>query len=82
MGLQLVDIGINLMHRSFNADRREVLARAQAAGVTRLIITGTSERSSQEAATFAEKSPGTLYATAGIHPHDTKHYTPATMTVL
>jgi len=79
---QLVDIGINLMHKSFNVDRSEVLARAHTAGVTRLIITGTSERSSQEAATFAQKHRGVLYATAGIHPHDSKHCTPATLTVL
>src|SRR5258708_5307544 len=82
MTIQLVDIGINLMHKSFDEGRREVLARARAAGVSRLIITGTSERSSQEASTFAQKSPGTLYATAGVHPHDSKHCTPATITVL
>ncbi|MEP7289332.1 MAG: TatD family hydrolase, partial [Chloroflexota bacterium] len=70
------------MHKSFNVDRREVLARAQAAGVVKLIITGTSERSSQEAAAFAQKSGGILYATAGVHPHDSKHCTPATITVL
>jgi TatD DNase family protein len=79
---QLVDIGINLMHKSFNADRRELLDRAQAAGVTKLIITGTSERSSLDAADFAHRSAGVLYATAGVHPHDAKHCTPQTITAL
>ncbi len=80
--LQLVDIGVNLMHKSFQADREQVLNRATAAGVTRLIITASSERSSHEAAAFARQHPGTLYATAGVHPHDARHCTPETIPAL
>ncbi len=79
MAFPLVDIGINLMHKSFNADRDRVMKRASAAGVTKLIITGTSVRSSQEAANFARQFPGALYATAGVHPHDARHCTPDTI---
>jgi TatD DNase family protein len=82
VALQLVDIGINLMHRSFNADRDQVLRRAIESGVTRLIITGANERSSQEASAFARQFPGTLYATAGVHPHDARHCTPDTIQTL
>ncbi len=82
MALQLVDIGINLMHKSFQADREQVLKRAIAAGVTKMIITGTSVRSSEEASAFARQFPGTLYATAGVHPHDARHGTPETLTAL
>lgn len=78
----LIDIGINLMHKSFNADRPEVMGRAAAAGVTRMVITGTSERGSREAADFAKKHEGALYATAGVHPHDAKSCTPGTIQTL
>jgi TatD DNase family protein len=75
----IVDIGINLMHRSFQQDREQVVERALANGVTPLIITGTSLRSSEEAARYAGQYPGKLYATAGVHPHDAKHCSEATL---
>src|ERR1051326_3787215 len=78
----LVDIGVNLMHRSFERDRDLVLKRATDAGVTRLVLTGTSVRSSQEASAFAAKFPGTLYSTAGVHPHDARHCTDETIDAL
>ncbi|MEI7026896.1 TatD family hydrolase [Paenibacillus sp. y28] len=69
-----IDIGVNLMHRSFAEDRDQVISRAEAAGVSPLIITGTSLRSSEEAARYAKARPGKLYSTAGVHPHDAKHF--------
>ncbi len=66
----LVDIGINLTHRSFDRDRAEVVARASAAGVTTLVVTGTSVAESQRAADLARGLPA--YATAGVHPHAAK----------
>jgi TatD DNase family protein len=82
MALQLIDIGINLMHKSFSADRDLVVSRAAAAGVSPLIITGSSERSSIEAAAYASQKPGLLYSTAGVHPHDARHCTPETLATL
>jgi len=79
MTYPLIDIGVNLMHRSFNADREAVMQRAQEADVGVMIITGTSERGSRESARFAEKHPGVLYSTAGVHPHDAKRCTPRTI---
>ncbi|MDO3408344.1 TatD family hydrolase [Saccharibacillus sp. CPCC 101409] len=67
-----IDIGINLMHRSFGGDRDQIVQTALEAGVTPLIITGTSVRSSEAAADYARKHPGRLYTTAGVHPHDAK----------
>lgn len=64
----LVDIGVNLAHDSFDADRDEVVARARAAGVGRMIITGSSLGSSRRAAELAAADPA-LFATAGVHPH-------------
>jgi TatD DNase family protein len=74
--IELVDIGVNLAHRRFDADREEVLARAQAAGVTRLVITGTSVAASRAAVALAGRRPGVLWATAGIHPHEARHASP------
>ncbi|RUS43328.1 TatD family hydrolase [Cohnella sp. AR92] len=82
MNSQTIDIGVNLMHRSFHPDREQVVERAAAANVSPLIITGTSLRSSQEAARYAERYPGKLYSTAGVHPHDAKSCNPDTMTKL
>ena len=42
---ELVDIGANLAHDSFDEDRDAVLERAAAAGVRRLVITGSSHDS-------------------------------------
>ena len=67
--LDLIDIGANLTHDSFDADREAVLARAAEAGVTRIVITGTSVTSSVQAAALCEANPSRLFATAGVHPH-------------
>lgn len=72
MNNQLIDIGVNLMHRSFQQDREQVVARAEAAGVGPLVLTGTNMRNSEEAARYAARFPGSMFATAGIHPHDAK----------
>lgn len=69
----LVDIGVNLAHRSFDADRDELVARAKAANVT-VIITGTDVPGSRRAAALAREHG--LYATAGIHPHHAKDFVP------
>jgi len=70
--MQTIDIGINLTHRQFQPDREKVLQKAIDAGVSPLIITGTSVRASEQAAAYAAKHPGVLYSTAGVHPHDAK----------
>jgi TatD DNase family protein len=80
--MKLIDIGINLTHRSFNPDREVVVRAAADAGVSPLIITGASERGSREAALYAAKFPGKIYATAGVHPHDAKTCGPDTLEAL
>ncbi len=65
----LIDIGANLTHDSFDDDRDAVLAAAAAAGVARIIVTGTSVTSSVRAMALCEAHPKTLSATAGVHPH-------------
>src|SRR6186713_1998074 len=71
----LIDIGINLAHDSFNADREAVIARAVAAGVTQMMVTGSSGESTRQAIEMARTHPGVLFATAGVHPHYAKELT-------
>ncbi|MDR3247511.1 MAG: TatD family hydrolase [Treponema sp.] len=82
MAAQLIDIGVNLTHPSFDRDREAVLAAAEAAGVSPLIITGTSAAASQKALEYASCHPGKLYATAGVHPHDVKNCDGSTLAAL
>jgi TatD DNase family protein len=67
--MQLVDIGVNLSHESFRRDLDEVLARALAHGVDRLVVTGASADGTRDALALARQHPGVLFATAGVHPH-------------
>lgn len=62
--MELIDIGVNLVHRRFAADHDAVIARAVAAGVSTMVITGTSVRASQEARALAARRRGTLWSTA------------------
>ena len=78
----LFDIGLNLTNTRFRQDWSEVVERARAAGVSSMIITGTSVDASEAAVALAAQRPGTLYATAGVHPHDAKSMTDATIPAL
>jgi TatD DNase family protein len=80
--MDLIDIGINLTHDSYDHDRAEVLLRAQRAGVRRLIVTGASAAGSRAASELARLHPGVLYATAGVHPHHAEEVTPAVLAEL
>jgi TatD DNase family protein len=59
----VVDIGANLTHAAFRDDLADVLARARAAGVATIIVTGTTVKESGQAAALC------LPFTAGVHPH-------------
>ncbi len=67
--LDLIDIGANLTHDSFDVDREAVLVRAASAGVRRIVVTGPSVTSSVQAAALCDARPDMLFATAGVHPH-------------
>ncbi|KLU80964.1 hypothetical protein MAPG_00060, partial [Magnaporthiopsis poae ATCC 64411] len=73
-----VDIGINLADPIYRGrsggkqrhpdDLHAVVQRAKDVGCTKLIVTGSSFRSSRDALKLADEFPGTVYSTAGIHP--------------
>ena len=44
-------------------------ARAAAAGVAQMVVTGASGTCSRKALELARAHPGVLFATAGVHPH-------------
>jgi len=69
---RLIDIGVNLTHKSFRPDQKDVIERAIAAGVEQMIVTGANVRGSREAAQLARAYPGWLYCTAGVHPHNAR----------
>lgn len=72
--LELIDIGINLTHDSYDHDRAAVLSRAIDHGVRQFIITGASAESSKAALDLVELSPRILRSTAGCHPHHAVDY--------
>lgn len=67
--MELIDIGCNLTHDSFDDDREQVLERAREAGVVQMVVTGASADGSTKALELARSFPGELFATAGVHPH-------------
>lgn len=70
----MIDIGVNLTNKRFDKDRTELIIRAKNIGVEQLLITGTNIDESQQALAlcqyYQQQFPNTLYATAGVHPHD------------
>lgn len=72
--MEIIDIGANLTHNSFDSDRDEVLQRAFDAGIAQIVVTGASAQGSRDALAMAESRPGELFATAGVHPHRASHY--------
>jgi TatD DNase family protein len=68
--MDLIDIGVNLAHDSFDADRDAIMQRAAAAGVMQMVVTGSSEDSTRKAIGLAAVHRPVLFATAGVHPHN------------
>lgn len=69
--MQLIDTHCHIHEASYPLDQVEVLQRARYASVTKMICVGTNEQSSREAVAFAARHDG-IYASIGVHPHDTK----------
>lgn len=69
--MQLIDSHCHLNLSAFNEDVDAVNKRAHAAGVEKMIVIGTEMADSIRALELAHQYPG-IYATIGIHPHDSK----------
>jgi TatD DNase family protein len=69
----LIDTHCHLADPAFGPDRPEVLERAWAAGVARVVVIGESRLSAEAAFAMAAAEPR-LVATAGIHPHNARDW--------
>lgn len=78
----MIDIGLNLTHDGFNADRDAVIDAARAAGVLGMIVTGTDAVQSRAALGLVRARPGALWCTAGVHPHQAAGWDVATRATL
>ena len=65
----MFEIGINLTSNQFDKDRPHVVEIARAAGLSGMLITGTSAQESVEAQKMAAEHPDFCWSTAGVHPH-------------
>lgn len=65
----LIDIGVNLTNNSLLNDLDGVMQRAADAGVTQMVVTGTSIEASEQAIELCARFPERLVATCGVHPH-------------
>jgi TatD DNase family protein len=65
----LTDTHCHLADSAYDPDRPEVLARAWAAGVARIVVVGESRAAAERALALAAAEPR-LAVTAGVHPHD------------
>ena len=69
----LIDTHAHLFFENFKEDVDEVIQRAKDNGVDFIVVPATDIKTAKEAITLAEKYEQ-IYATVGIHPHDTKDW--------
>lgn len=67
----LVDTHCHIHDANYPLDIGDTISRAHAAGVGQMICVGTSVQSSKDALEFANQHES-IYASIGVHPHDTK----------
>ena len=77
----LVDTHAHVMDRAFDADRAQVLADAQAAGVAAMLLVGYDLESSRQAVALAHEIPWAK-ASVGIHPNSAAEHTDADFAAL
>ena len=73
--MEWVDIGVNLTDEAFDSDRDAVLERARQAGVSQQLLTMTSLEQAEHLLALCADHPEHLFTTAGVHPHEARHWT-------
>lgn len=69
----MIDTHCHLNFKAFKNDLKEVINRAEKAGVTKIIIPGAKIHSSQVAVDISS-SISSCFAATGIHPHHTEEF--------
>lgn len=72
-----IDSHAHLADPAFDGDRDEVVERARQTGATAIICIGESITAAERARQIAERHPGFIHYTAGVHPHDAADFDPA-----
>jgi TatD DNase family protein len=72
------DSHLHLTADRFDGEVDEVVRRAVAAGVFRMVTVATDPSDGRSALEIARSHPGVVYATAGLHPHDASAWTDET----
>jgi TatD DNase family protein len=68
----LIDTHSHLDDERYDADREDIIRRAQAAGVGAFVTIGCDLTSSRAAVSLAERHES-VYASVGVHPHEVRH---------
>jgi len=76
--MNIFDSHCHLDDRSFEPDLEDVLHRAAAADVHRMLVVGIDKRTSDRAVRLANRHAG-LFASVGVHPHDARACTEETL---
>ncbi|HKP30336.1 MAG TPA: TatD family hydrolase [Gemmatimonadales bacterium] len=69
----LVDTHCHLADPAYEADRDAVLERAGTAGLGHIVAIGETPERAEAAVALARSTPG-ISASAGLHPHDARHW--------
>ncbi|MBT3314357.1 MAG: TatD family hydrolase [Anaerolineae bacterium] len=75
--MNLTDTHAHLYWDRFNEDRDDVISRAKEAGLTRILVPGTTLETSLASVKLAESNP-IVFAAVGIHPTDALTWTERT----
>ena len=76
--MNIFDSHCHLDDKSYAKDLEAVVERARNAGVTRMMSIGIDRRTSVQAVSLAQARQG-VYASVGVHPHDVKNCSDATL---
>ncbi len=77
--ITLVDSHTHIDTPVFDEDREAVMARAREAGVETMLLVGCVDEEAGHRRTLRVAGELALPASAGVHPHDAKHLTDATL---
>lgn len=69
----LIDTHCHIHEGSYPLAAEDVISRAREADVKQIICVGTDEQSSADAVEFAEKHKDVIFASVGVHPHESKN---------